>query len=188
MRKLTTLLFLGMVMLATAQNEYEPSETNPYGSKNPKAPAQLDDYKLMIGECDCKSERRKPDGTWGKPVKTTWRFKYIMNGMAVQDETIKADGRHSGSIRQFNKDSLQWYVHYYASATATPTLSSWKGNKTDDGKIVLYKPQKAPNGTDGFSRLTFYDITNKGYKWIGEWVDTTEKVTFPFWRISCIKP
>ena len=33
---------------------------------------------------------------------------------------------------------------------------------------------------DGFSRLTFYDITDKGFKWIGEWVDPTEKVTFPF--------
>lgn len=188
MKLLTTLLFLGMVMLASAQNEYEPSKTNPYGAKNPKAPIQLDDYKLMIGACNCESQRRKPDGTWGKAVKMTWKFRYIMNGMAVQDETIKADGKHSGSIRQFHKDSLKWYVHYYASATPTTTLSTWEGNKTDDGKIILYKPQKAPNGTEGFSRLTFYNITDKGYNWIGEWVDTTEKIVFPFWKIACTKP
>lgn len=187
MKKLTTLLFLGMVLLATAQNKHEPSETNPYGTKNPKAPTQLDDFKPLIGVCDCDSESRNPDGTWAEAVKMTWKFKYIMNGMAIQDETIKADGKHSGSIRQFNKDSLKWYVHYYASASPTAKLSSWEGNKTAEGKIILYKPQKAPNGMDGFSRLTFYDITDKGFKWIGEWVDPTEKVVFPFWKITCTK-
>ncbi len=188
MKKLTTLLFLGMVMLATAQNEYEPSETNPYGSKNPEAPEQLDDFKPFIGECNCESESRNQDGTWAKAVKMTWKFKYIMNGMAIQDETLKADGKHSGSIRQFHKDSLKWYVHYYASAAPTTTLSTWEGNKTDDGKIILYKPQKAPNGTEGFSRLTFYNITDKGYNCLGEWVDKSETVVFPFWKISCTKP
>ncbi|WP_420574634.1 hypothetical protein [Kordia sp.] len=187
MKKFTTLLFLGMVMLSVAQNEYEPSPTNPYGSKNPEAPKQLDDFKPMIGLCDCDSERRNPDGTWAKPIPMTWKYSYIMNGMAIQDQTLKADGKHSGSIRQFQKDSLKWYVHYYASATPTPTLGSWEGKKTEKGTIVLYKPQKAPNGTEGFSRLTFYDINDKGYKWIGEWVDKTETVVFPFWKISCTK-
>ena len=66
-------------------------------------------------------------------------------------------------------------------------LNFWKGSKNKDGNIVLYKEQKAPNGTDGFSRLTFYDINKIGYKWIGEWVDKSEKVTFPFWKIVCVK-
>jgi hypothetical protein len=180
-------LLLLVTAIATAQSEYEPTEIDPYGTKNPKAPTQLDDFKPLIGMCDCDSERRNPDGTWAKAVKMTWKFKYIMNGMAIQDETLKADGKHSGSIRQFQKDSLKWYVHYYASASPTATLAAWEGNKTDDGSIVLYKPQKAPNGTDGFSRLTFYDITDKGYKWVGEWVDKTETVVFPFWKIACVK-
>ncbi|WP_430412080.1 hypothetical protein [Kordia sp.] len=187
MKKLTTFLLVCVTTFGMAQNEHAPSKTNPYGTKNPKAPTQLDDYKPMIGTCNCESERRNPDGTWGTPVKMTWKFSYIMNGMAVQDETLKADGKHSGSIRQFHKDSLKWYVHYYASAAPTATLSAWEGNKTKDGNIVLYKPQKAPNGTEGFSRLTFYDITDLGYKWIGEWVDKNETVTFPFWRIACVK-
>lgn len=180
------LLFFSVVQL-TAQNEYEPSETNPYGLKNPKAPEQLDDFKPLIGLCDCDSERIKPDGSWSEPVKMTWKYKYIMNGMAIQDETLKADGAHSGSIRQFNADSIKWYVHYYATSSVTPKLSSWEGVKNKDGKIILYKPQKAPNGMEGFARLTFYDISKTGYKWIGEWVDTTETITFPFWKISCIK-
>lgn len=181
------MLFLTMVLFATAQTEYGPSEGYPYGVKNPKAPEQLDDFKPLIGICDCDSERRKPDGTWGDAVKMIWTFKYIMNGMAIQDETLKNDGAHSGSIRQFNADSLKWYVHYYASSAPTPTLSSWEGSKNEDGNIILYKPQKAPDGTEGFSRLTFYDISARGYKWLGEWTDTTETTIYPFWKINCTK-
>lgn len=109
-----------------------------------------------------------------------------MNGTAVQDETLKEDGIHSGSIRQFDKDSLQWNVHYYSTNLSAP-LSVWKGDKKENGTIVLYQPQKAPNGADGFSRLTFYDISKDGFKWKGEWVDKTEKVVFPFWKIDCVK-
>lgn len=154
---------------------------------NPNAPEQTEDYQQLIGECNCKSISKNPDRTWAEPVDMIWRWKYIMNGTAVQDETIKADGKHSGSIRQYNKDSLNWYVHYYASNVASPKLRIWKGNKNKEGNIVLYMDQKAPNGTEGFSRLTFYDIDEKGYKWIGEWVDKTETVVFPFWKITCVR-
>lgn len=188
MKTLATLFFILFTTLSYAQHDYEPSAENPFGLRNPDAPEQLDDFKPLIGECACTSERKNPDGTWAEPIAMTWTFKYIMNGTAIQDETIKADGIHSGSIRQFNADSLKWYVHYYTSASATPSLSSWEGAKKEDGKIVLYKPQKAPNGMDGFSRLTFYDISKSGYQWIGEWVDPSETVVFPFWRISCTKP
>ena len=167
--------------------KYVVSKENPFGKYNPKAPKQLKDYQDLIGECNCNSTSRNPDGTWAKPIKMIWRWKYIMNGMAVQDETIKEDGNNSGSIRQYNIDSLRWYVHYYTTKAATPKLRSWSGNKNNEGNIVLYLDQKAPNGTEGFSRLTFYDIDKKGYKWIGEWVDKTETVVFPFWKIECIR-
>ena len=101
-----------------------------------------------------------------------------MNGMAIQDETLKSDGKHSGSIRQFNADSSKWYVHYYSSNFPT--------NKIDD-KIVLYKDQTAPNGMEGFYRLTFYDMNDNGYKWIGEWVDKAEKIIYPTWKIKCVR-
>ncbi|MEM5565232.1 hypothetical protein WNY78_08955 [Psychroserpens sp. AS72] len=170
-----------------SQNEYEPSKSFPFGKVNPTAPEQTKDYQALIGLCNCKSTSRNQDGSWAEPIDMTWNWKYIMNGMAVQDETLKADGKHSGSIRQFIADSSKWYVHYYASGTPTTKLSTWEGNTTKDGNIVLYKDQKAPNGTDGFSRLTFYEINDKGYKWVGEWVDKTETTTFAFWKIECIR-
>ncbi len=185
MKYLIILLLLSSFSMVS-QYEYEPSDDYPFGIANPKAPQQIKDFEPMIGLCDCKSQSRNQDGSWAEPIDMTWRFKYIMNGMAVQDETLKVDGAHSGSIRQFSIDSSKWYVHYYSSNGTPKTLPAWEGNKKDN-KIVLYKEQKAPNGTDGFYRLTFYDMSKTGYKWIGEWVDKTESVTYPTWKIECLK-
>tara|TARA_R110002073_G_scaffold72537_1_gene177642 strand:- start:672921 stop:673460 length:540 start_codon:yes stop_codon:yes gene_type:complete len=176
-------------MLSAQQNTnalYEASNAYPYGRINPKAPKEVADYAPLIGICDCTSQSRNADQTWAKPVKMTWKFKYIMNGMAVQDETLKEDGKHSGSIRQYSKDSAQWNVHYYASATVPTRLPTWTGNKKEDD-IVLYRAQKAPNGLDGFFRLTFFEISTNGFNWVGEWVDKTEKIVFPTWKIQCVK-
>jgi len=167
--------------------KYEPSPKHPFGQANPDAPQQIKDYGPLIGECDCISLSRGPDQTWGDTVSTVWRFKYIMNGHAVQDETIKADGSHSGSIRQYNADSARWYVHYYSTGGAPNALPVWEGQKTDDNTIRLYRENAAPNGTPGFYRITFYDITQSGFNWIGEWVDTKETVQFPLWKIFCKK-
>jgi ketosteroid isomerase-like protein len=183
-------LFLSFLLLFSisifGQYTYEPNDNFPFGQLNPDAPKESADFEPMIGKCNCKSETRNPDGTWKEAIDMTWTFKYIMNGMGVQDETHKSDGIHSGSIRQFNADSSRWYVHYYSSNSPNMSLSTWEGNKKDD-KIILYKEQKATNGLDGFYRLTFYDINETGYKWIGEWVDTQEKIVYPTWKISCVK-
>lgn len=184
MRLIFTLSFLAFTTLCFAQYEYEASEAHPYGQPNPKSPEQIRDFEAMIGSCNCTSTSRKQDGTWNEPESMIWTWRYIMNGTAVQDETLKADGSHSGSIRQFIADSSRWYVHWYSSNTPSSKLPAWEGNKKED-KIRLYREQTAPNGTEGFFRLTFYDMTKSGYKWVGEWVDKNETIVYPTWKIEC---
>lgn len=185
--KKITLLFLLSSFVSFAQYQNEPSKEFPFGKAHPDAPQQIKDFQPMIGECDCTSENRNPDGSWNKPIKMLWRFKYIMNGMGVQDESFKEDGIHSGSIRQYIADSSRWYVHWYSNGSPSTALPTWEGTKKEDGKIVLYRDQKAPNGMEGFFRLTFYDMNEEGYKWIGEWVDKAEKIIYPTWKINCIR-
>lgn len=186
MKSLVTICFTLITAIAFAQYNYDTSEKFPFGQPNPNAPEQIQDFEPMIGSCNCKSTTRKQDGSWNDAEDIIWTWKYIMNGTAIQDETLKPDGSHSGSIRQFIADSSRWYVHWYSSNTPTAILPVWEGNKKND-KIVLYKEQAAPNGTEGFFRLTFYDMSKTGYKWIGEWVDKTETVIFPTWKIDCTR-
>lgn len=186
---LTFLICFSSTLLAQeVDTSFEPSKKNPYGQPNPEAPSQIKDFTPMIGKCECTSTVRNAGQEWSEPQKMIWTFKYIMNGMAVQDETWKADGVHSGSIRQYNADSAKWYVHYYSTSGAVPVLPAWEGEyEREEGRIRLYRDQPAPNGMEGFYRLTFYDFTNSGYKWIGEWVDKDEKIAYPTWKIECRK-
>lgn len=185
---ITLLLCLSFSINAQSFSEYEPNKEYPYGRPNPEAPKQVKDFAPMIGTCDCKSENRNPDGSWNEAIDMQWTFKYIMNGWGVQDETLKEDGGHSGSIRQYIADSSRWYVHYYANKGPTTVLSTWEGNRSEaEDKIVLYRDQTAPNGFEGWYRLTFYDFSASGYKWIGEWVDKAENIVYPTWKISCTR-
>ncbi|MFY0594475.1 hypothetical protein [Roseivirga sp.] len=181
-------LFASNILLAQDYAAYEVSAKNPFGLPNPKAPIQIKDYADLIGICDCTSESKNQDQTWAEPVAMTWTFKYIMNGTAVQDETIKADGSNSGSIRQYSADSARWYVHYYSITGTPPVLPAWEGNiNKEKDKIVLYKDSPAPNGMAGNYRITFSDISKEGFNWLGEWVDKQETINFPLWRIKCKK-
>ncbi|HBX65322.1 MAG: hypothetical protein CL670_11705 [Balneola sp.] len=189
MKSLLLLLFLftASIIPAFAQYEYEPSEAHPYGQLNPDAPEQVGDFAPLIGKSECSSESRAQDGSWNEPVDMYWIFKYIMNGKAVQDETLKADGAHSGSIRQFNADSLKWYVHYYASGSIPSRLPAWEGTKTEKESISFYRDQASPNGNEGYFRLTFSEITDNQFNWVGEWTDKAETFSYPTWKISCTK-
>lgn len=188
---LLLLLYLGAIAPMAAQSDvlypYEPSPAHPFGLPNPEAPPELLDFAPLIGGCNCTSVRRNPDGSWADTVAMVWRFKYIMNGMAIQDETLKADGIHSGSIRQYAADSSRWYVHYYSSGTPNSRLPTWEGHRREDGNIVLYLEQAAPNGNPGFFRLTFSDIDAGGFDWVGEWVSTDESLVYPTWKIACTR-
>ncbi|GAB5401190.1 MAG: hypothetical protein Aureis2KO_27750 [Aureisphaera sp.] len=180
-----TLLFV-ITLTIHAQNEYGVSEEFPYGRLNPEAPKETADFAPIIGTCQCKSTMRNPDGTWGETQDMTWTFKYILNGTAVQDETWKEDGGYSGSIRQFIADSSKWYVHYYSNKLPSTKLPAWEGERKGDS-IILYKEQKAPNGMDGYYRIAFRNMSSKGFNWLGEWVDLTEKIHYPTWKIACTR-
>jgi len=167
--------------------KYEPTAAHPFGQLNPEAPPQTADYAPLIGESNCKSIVRNPDGTWSKDtLDMIWRFKYIMNGMALQDETLKADGKHSGSIRQYNADSAKWYVTYFSSSAANPRPPVWSGSRDGDHMILL-SPQKSPNGKEGFYRINFENISNEGFNWRGEWISVDSSFVYPTWKIFCKK-
>ena len=185
-RPILIVLFLCLNLTVYGQFEYEASLEYPFGRPNPNAPEQIKDYDELIGNCNCKSIKRNTDGTWKEAVAMKWQFKYILNGLAVQDRSLSEDQTHAGSIRQYNADSSRWYVHWYASKTPSVSLPVWEGNRKD-GKIQLYRKQNAPNGAEGYYRLTFFEIRKSGFKWIGEWVDLTEKIVYPTWKIECIK-
>ena len=169
-----------------SQYLYQITEEHPYGQPNPAAPEAIKDFAPLMGKCACKSTSRLPDGTWAEPVDMIWSFEYIMNGFGVQDETFKADGKHSGSIRQYDAEKETWMVHYYSSNSTAAPLPHWTGGASGE-ELIFSRDRKAPNGAEGTFRLRFYDITESGYRWVGAWVSKDGSITYPTWKIDCIR-
>lgn len=186
MKVLITLLLSYCLLPGFGQSmEYEPDTAYPYGRLNPSAPKAVSDYSEMIGSSNCISVQRSQDGTWLDSLDMIWKFSYIMNGTAVQDEVFREGGLYAGSLRQYQSDSAKWYVSYYSSL-GLPPYSVWTGNR-EGNRIVLYKPNSVIQNRSGTSRLTFYDISASRFKWEGEWLSDDGTIEFVFWRISCEK-
>lgn len=166
-------------------SQYEPNQNHPYGQKNPEAPAQLHDFKPMIGTCDCRSVKRNQDGSWEDTTAMLWTFRYVMNGTGIQDITFR-EGRYATSIRQYDADSSHWVVSYQSYPVVTSTVPVWTGSKVGDS-IVLYRPYTASSGQEGRSRLIFSNISSRGFDWRGEWISNDGSTLYPFWYIWCTR-
>ncbi len=185
------LLLLGLIFSVSLQaqkidTQYEPSAQYPFGRSNPNLGDQLKAFAPIVGNCECRSLTRNADQSWGDTTNLRWEFRYIMNGTAVQDITWLDNDTYTTSVRQYNADSTQWYVTFFGSSGPVAKPQTWVGG-VKESDIVLYNEQKAPNGTDGFYRITFKDIGEKGFNWRGEWVDKAEKFVYPTWLIWCTK-
>ncbi len=186
MRLLIYILLLAISLPAISQSTmYDPNPEYPFGRPNPSAPEEIKEFGEMIGSSECISIQRRPDGTWLDSLKMTWNFKYIMNGTAVQDEVFSEDERYAGSLRQYQADSAKWYVSYYSSR-GLPPYPFWTGKREND-KIVLNRPNSVVNNKSGTSRLTFYDLSENSFSWMGEWLSDDGTIEFVFWKISCNK-
>jgi hypothetical protein len=40
---------------------------------------------------------------------------------------------------------------------------------------------------DGKYKITFYNISKRGFDWLGEWVTPDETIMYPTWKIFCKK-
>lgn len=181
------LVFILSVGITQAQEYlHEPTSSHPYGKSNVNLPEENKVWEELIGTCDCKTVLRNPDGSWQDTTGMTWIWKYIMDGKAVQDISLKTDGSHTTSIRQYIPDSSSWYVTFFSSAGPSPSPRTWKGGK-EGNDIILYNNQNAPNGMEGFYKITFQNISEKGFDWLGAWVDNAETIQYPTWKIFCKK-
>ncbi|NNE99828.1 MAG: hypothetical protein HKN25_12475 [Pyrinomonadaceae bacterium] len=183
-------LFIVVVLIILSQSLYsqkngspaaklptgnEPSPSHPYGRLNPNAPAETAQFSFMIGEFDCDDKILDQNGKWTER-KVVWNSTYFLNGSGIQDRFWSYPTVASGT-RIFDKKKGKWIVNYFQTAP-TYFAGVWEGKKEGD-KMVM----RAPRG-ENESRLTFHNIKDDGFDWIGETVSKDGKAN-PFWIISC---
>lgn len=163
---------------------HDPSPMYPFGRLNPEAPPETAQFAFLIGHNDCREERlNNATGEWVGGERS-WDASYYLDGYAVQDSG-SSGGATNGNIRIYDPATEQWHVTYFS--TPVYGLGTWSGGMVED-RIELERPQKAP-GTDldGTNRLTFYDITDTGFKWKGQWISEDSSFVTDYWRISCTR-
>ncbi len=154
--------------------KYDPSEKNPFGLPNPEAPPELQQFAFMIGEFDTEEHIRNQDGTWRKS-KATWNARYFLNGYGIMDYYWNEEEAFATTnIRIYNTNEKAWYVTFFRGPGNGVADGPWIGRM--EGKdMVLWKGDET-NGT----RLTFSNISENGYDWIGE--SFKEGKASPFWK------
>jgi len=140
------------------------------GRRNPAAPAETEQFGRLVGIWDVTMSIRQDDGSWPKPedaLAAEWRFHYILDGWAVQDEWISPpwgtpveEGiRQLGTnIRIYDPNEGAWDVAWISNTQQTlSTLTA----KADGERIVMNGMH--PSGKA--QRVTFYDIRDRTFDW-----------------------
>ena len=83
---------------------------------NPEAPPETAMLGQLIGTWDIDQSIINKDGTWGERKRhAIWKWYYILDGHAIQDDWILVDSlknQHAAgtNIRIYNPEEKQWYM------------------------------------------------------------------------------
>lgn len=140
------------------------------GRRNPDAPKETEQFGRLVGIWDIRMSVRQGDGSWSKPedaLRAEWRFRYILDGWAIQDEWIappsgvpvKEGIRQLGTnIRIYDPKERAWDVAWISNTQQTLSTLTAKKKR---GRLVM--TGQHPNGKP--QRVTFYDVTDTTFDW-----------------------
>ena len=179
-------IFLLTACVQRSQND--PEKAVASGKWNPEAPPETEYLGQLIGVWDATQSVRNRDGTWAEnKSKAEWKWYYILNGHAIQDDWISPPLNDTSSnsprsfgtnIRIYNSKEKQWEMAWIDSQRRK--LATFKA-VYEDGKIIM----NGRNAGGQTVRNTFYNIANDSFDWKQEWTMDKGKTWFDVSRIHC---
>lgn len=157
-----------------------------YGKLDPDAPKETIEFGQFVGTWKAEQTIIGKEGSWnGKKTKALWRWYYILEGQAVQDDWISIDSLNQRkavgtNIRIYNPDEKRWYLAWIDKTNrrlATFTATS------DSGQIVM-------DGTNAQGRHihnVFYNIKKDTFDWNQEWTFDEGKSWVAVAKINCVR-
>jgi hypothetical protein len=135
---------------------------------NSDAPKETELLGQLVGTWDIDQSIINSDGTWGdRKVKAKWKWYYILDGHAIQDDWITFDSLNDEvvtgtNIRIYNSEEKQWYMAWIDKANrrlATFTAVN------DNGKVIM----DGTNAKGRHIKNTFFNISKNEFDWKQEW-------------------
>ena len=157
-----------------------------YGILDPSAPRETIEFGKLVGTWKAEQTIIAKDGSWnGKKTKALWRWYYILDGQAVQDDWISIDSLDhqkavGTNIRIYNPDEKLWYM---AQIDKTNKRLATFTATTDSEQIVM-------DGTNAKGRHIHNKLNNlikNAFDWKQEWTINEGKSWVEVAKIHCIR-
>ena len=154
------------------------------GELNPDAPPETAILGQLAGIWDVEQEVRNQDGSWRATGTAEWRWYFILDGHAIQDDWIKPAAAESGdakpsfgtNLRIYNADTASWEMAWIDSNNRN--LASFTAVNVDDTVVMT-----GQNPTGRQVRNTFFDMEAETFEWVQEWTFDEGSTWVPVARI-----
>lgn len=174
--------------------EHHPSLDGPWGSPNPDAAEELQQFAFMIGRHECTQyfkgmNPNNPDQELEGDL--LWLAYYALDGRAIRDEFYSMGG-NGEQTRAYDSFAKEWWVTFATvpgvinlTPEPKPKRGSFTAIRNDKGHMVMTTPAEDANGIAMIRTITFYDINAGGFEWKSENVYSDKSISTG--RISCQK-
>jgi hypothetical protein len=138
-----------------------------FGTLNPAAPAETEQFAFAIGEWACTTRSRQPDGSIKESAPATWTFYYILDGWAIQDDWIAKQPNGSTfygtNVRSFNRESGKWDNRWLPIGSLQ--WKQYESEQVGDIMVMTGGHGKDAQGREFVDRNTFHTITESSWSW-----------------------
>lgn len=143
------------------------SISSEYGIINPNTPKETLQFGQLVGIWQCTSWDMLKDSTWHES-KAEWRFKYALDGYAIEDIWIEkkedktnntialGSDFHGKNIRIYNPKLNKWQCVWINNRNNSIS-PIWQA-EYKDGQITMRNSSET-------SRIVFYDISDNSFQW-----------------------
>lgn len=154
------------------------------GTIHPAAPPETLQLGQLVGIWTAEQTVRESDGAWSqKKTHGEWRWYYILDGHAIQDDWMSRDGGEEfhpigTNIRIYNPSEKKWYMAWIDKNNRTLAVFT---AISENGNVVM----TGTNAKGRVVRNTFSNITGQSFEWVQEWTGDEGKSWFAVARIEC---
>lgn len=188
MKSIIPLLLL--LLLATAAcnkvQQGDATASKKINTLNPEAPGETESLGQLTGSWDAEQSIIDSTGSFdSRKSRAIWKFYYILDGHAIQDDWISIDSldnKHAAgtNIRIYNTRDSLWHMAWIDKthrrlATFTAT--------NEDGTVVM----DGTNADGRHIRNTFYNISAQAFDWKQEWTFDEGQTWMVVAKIHCTR-
>lgn len=157
--------------------EHHPALDGPWGSPNPDAAPELQQFAYMVGRHECTQyftglNPNNPNQELEGDL--LWLAYYALDGRAIRDEFYSMGG-NGEQTRAYDSFAKEWWVTFATVPGVVslvpepkPKRGSFSAVQNSEGHMVMTTPSKDTTGADFIKTITFYEIADNGFEWKSE--------------------